>query len=92
MIKRGGVIVFVLALVLASAPAPAAAAGAKETVEVLINSLDPNGQEDEIWQAAYSLGALGSSASAATPVLRSLLNHPSGRVRRYAKDALEAIS
>ena len=39
MIKRVGVIVFVLALVLASAPGQAAAAGAKETVEVQVNKV-----------------------------------------------------
>ena len=62
-----------------------------EQVDRLIDALK-NDQEHLRWDAAVSLGKLGSRSVAAVPELTNALNDRNGGVRKAAEEALAAIA
>ncbi len=60
-------------------------------VPTLIDCLNPGESPDDLWQAAYYVGCLGSKGSAAIPALEKLANHKSSKVRKYAAEALTKL-
>lgn len=62
-----------------------------QAIPTLIACLDPKGEEDHLWQAAYAAGPLGSNGVPVIPALRILMTHDSPKVRRYAEKALSQI-
>jgi hypothetical protein len=61
------------------------------TIPTLIGSLDPKGEIEQIWQAAYAAEQLGTNGTALVPALRTLASHDSPKVRHYAEKALLRI-
>jgi HEAT repeat protein len=60
-------------------------------IPTLIGCLDPKGEVEQIWQAAYAAEQLGTNGTAVVPALRTLTNHQSPKVRHYAERALSGI-
>jgi HEAT repeat protein len=60
-------------------------------IPTLIDCLNPNGEVEQIWQAAYCAEQLGTNGTAVIPALRTLLTHDSPKVRDYAGRALLRI-
>ena len=61
-------------------------------VATLVECLTTDNDPDELWQAIYTLGHLGSRAKAAIPVLAKLTTHKSAKVRMYAVETLKKIN
>jgi HEAT repeat protein len=61
-------------------------------IPTLIDCLDPKGDDEEVWQAAYAAGFLGSDGKEVAPALWKLLKHDSPKVRSYASQALANIA
>lgn len=61
------------------------------TIPTLIGCLDPKGEVEQIWQAAFAAEQLGTNGTAVVPALRTLANHDSPKVRHYAERALSRI-
>lgn len=62
-----------------------------ELVPALMACLDPNGDPEAVWQAAWYLGRLGPQAKAAVPDLEKARKHRSKKVRHYVSEALSKI-
>jgi hypothetical protein len=60
-------------------------------IPTLIRCLDPHGEVEQVWQAAYAAEQLGTDGTAVVPALRTLTKHDSQKVRDYAKRALSRI-
>ena len=60
-------------------------------IPTLIGCLDPKGEIEQIWQAAYAAEQLGTNGMAVVPALRTLMKHDSPKVRHYAERALSRI-
>lgn len=64
----------------------------ERVIPTLIQCLDPKGEVERIWQAAYAAEPLGTNGVALVPALRELKKHESGKVRDYADRALSKIA
>jgi HEAT repeat protein len=62
-----------------------------ELVPALTACVDPNGDPEIVWQAAWYLGRLGPQAKAAVPELEKAKKHHSKKVRHYVSEALSRI-
>jgi HEAT repeat protein len=63
----------------------------ERVIPTLIQCLAPDGEVEDIWQAAYAAEQLGSSGVPLVPALQRLRKHKSSKVRDYAKRALTKI-
>ncbi len=63
----------------------------QRVIEALVECLDPEHSEDELWQAAAVAGSLGSRGREALPSLKRLQQHKSAKVRQYAEEAIARI-
>lgn len=62
-----------------------------QAIPTLIGCLDPKGEIEQVWQAAYAAEQLGTNGTAVVPALRTLTTHDSPKVRYYAERALSRI-
>ncbi len=60
-------------------------------VPTLTACLDPQGDPEVVWQAAWYLGRLGSKAQSSVPELERAKKHKSRKVRQYVSEALSKI-
>ena len=63
----------------------------ERVIPTLIQCLSPDGEVEDIWQAAYAAEQLGSAGKPLIPALQRLAKHESSKVRHYAKRALSKI-
>jgi len=63
----------------------------ERVIPTLTQCLAPEGQIEEIWQAAYASEELGSAGRPLIPALEQLEKHESSKVRYYAKRAVSKI-
>ena len=64
---------------------------AERVIPTLIQCLSPDGEVEDIWQAAYAAEQLGSAGGPLIPALERLKKHDSSKVRYYAERALSKI-
>jgi len=64
---------------------------AERVIPTLIQCLKPDGEVEDIWQAAYACEQLGAAGKPLIPALERLKKHDSSKVRYYAKRAISKI-
>lgn len=64
---------------------------AERVIPTLTQCLAPDGEIENIWQAAYACEQLGGAGKSLIPALQRLKKHDSSRVRYYAKRAISRI-
>lgn len=64
---------------------------AERVIPTLSQCLAPDGQIEDIWQAAYATEQFGSAGKPLIPALERLKKHESSKVRYYANRALAKI-
>jgi hypothetical protein len=63
----------------------------ERVIPTLIQCLSPDGEVENIWQAAYAAEELGDAGKPVIPTLQQLAKHKSSKVRYYAERALSKI-